>query len=167
MNRRKKSLASLLHFCVPPLNIAQTLRANGHSHNKWLTVSACWQHNSHLGTFTFRQWRLSRVGRQFEHALHMKVRTFCGTLRAHILSRQGDGSGPLSIQPKTGFSDVMPPDTCCLSSILVEPHHWLLLLATSTLHDNYSLSRSAQAINWFWYNRELNLKFLFWKQNAL
>ena len=32
-NRRKKSVAILRHFCVLPLNIAHSFRANEHSHN--------------------------------------------------------------------------------------------------------------------------------------
>ena len=36
-------------------------------------------------TCTRRRCRLSRVGRKFEHALYMNVRTFGGTFKVHIL----------------------------------------------------------------------------------
>ena len=85
LDRRKKSHGSLLHFCVFPLNRAQTFLAKGHVHSKWLTVSGCCLHNSHVGSsFTCRRCKLSRVGRQLEQVLHMKFRTFGGTLTVHI-----------------------------------------------------------------------------------
>ena len=84
--RVKKSDAVLLHFWVLPLNKAQTFRARGHSHKMWLTVSDMYWQISQCGViFTRRRWRLSRVGRQFEHALHINVCTFGGTFRTRLL----------------------------------------------------------------------------------
>lgn len=77
-------------FLVLPLNIAQTFRAKGHSHKIWLTVSARWWQIWHCGSIlTRRRWRLSLVGTQFEHALHINMRTFRGMLRDQILFHIG------------------------------------------------------------------------------
>ena len=51
----------------------------------WLTVSGCcWQISHPASTFTRLLQRLSLVGKQFEQALHRKVRTFGGTLSRQI-----------------------------------------------------------------------------------
>ena len=80
-NRRKKSVAILRHFCVLPLNIAHTFRANEHSRNMTycfgrLTAKLTFRMHPYSSPMKVIFW----VGRQFEHALHINIRTFGGTL---------------------------------------------------------------------------------------
>ena len=58
-NSWKKSHLSFLHFCTFPLDRAQTLRANGHSHSRFAPISGCWRQNSQfLSTSTLCRCRL-------------------------------------------------------------------------------------------------------------
>ena len=85
LKRRKKSMASFLHFWVRPLNRAHTFHAKGHSHNKWQVVLGSWWQNSQFGsTLTRFLCKLACIGKQFEQTLQMKEHTFSNTFNFQI-----------------------------------------------------------------------------------
>ena len=85
LKRRKKSLSPLLHFWNFPLINAQTFLTKGRVHNIWMVVLGYCLHSSQVdSTRTHLRCRLSRVGKQLEHARHINIRIFGGTLRDQI-----------------------------------------------------------------------------------
>ena len=86
LNRRKKSSTPLLLFWILPLTRANTFLAKGQVHSTWEVVSGSCLHISQVWSMLIlRRCRLSRVGKQFEQALHIKVRTFGGTFSVQIM----------------------------------------------------------------------------------
>ena len=80
LNSGKKSFTSFLHFWTQPLIKALTFRTNGQDQSTWDVVSGSYRQNSHVASIRTFLWHwLFLVGRQLQHALHMKVRTFRGT----------------------------------------------------------------------------------------
>ena len=81
LNWSKNSSTPLLLFWILPRTKAHTFLAKGQVHSTWEVVSGSFLHITQVRSTPILRWfKLSRVGRQFKQALHIKVRTFGGTL---------------------------------------------------------------------------------------